>query len=532
MPQIHLRSWTLVPVLAALCVACTFDTAGLKSLSQNNGNNLNNTGNPMCGDNVIGGDETCDGTDLAGQTCVSRGFDSGTLACAIDCASFVTAACQGSGPVCGDNVIGGDETCAGTDLAGQTCVSLGYLSGDLGCADDCTTFDASGCFGATCGNSVVEGIELCDGANLAGNSCTGLGFAAGDLACDADCLGFDTSGCSTQACGNNHVEGAEACDGSDLAGQTCLTQGFYGGTLLCNAGCTAFVTTGCSLCGNEVINAPEVCDGSNLNGQSCLTQGCRVPGTLLCNTNCSAFLLTGCWINHDEDADGVDDNCDNCPTYANPGQANADGDQIGDVCESPAGASALGTINVFESMNTSVTTWTTVRGTWTPGTDQIAGTAGTDTDGNYLHPLSLPANNYSVEVNFTYRADGVAGSKWAGVIFGWQTSGGNLSNAYECLFERDTKELQIWKYTTYNNMGWVFRTSVVVTTSATNAQLRKVRGYAVSPTVRCDYSDASGATATVSWTDPYIGANSFTGKAGYRLYNESANFTSFVYYLP
>ncbi len=35
----------------------------------------------------------------------------------------------------------------------------------------------------------------------------------------------------------------------------------------------------------------------------------------------------------DADVDGVADGCDNCPAVFNPGQEDADGDDIGDVCE-------------------------------------------------------------------------------------------------------------------------------------------------------------------------------------------------------
>jgi hypothetical protein len=46
-----------------------------------------------CGNNIREGTEACDGTDLAGQTCISRGFAGGILRCLSSCAGFDTISC-------------------------------------------------------------------------------------------------------------------------------------------------------------------------------------------------------------------------------------------------------------------------------------------------------------------------------------------------------------------------------------------------------------------------------------------------------
>lgn len=99
-----------------------------------------------CGDGAIEGDEACDGAELGGQTCGDVGnFDGGTLACASDC-TFDTSACEApAGAMCGNDIIEGNEACDGAELAGQTCSDVGdFDGGTLACASDCT-IDTSGC---------------------------------------------------------------------------------------------------------------------------------------------------------------------------------------------------------------------------------------------------------------------------------------------------------------------------------------------------------------------------------------------------
>jgi len=50
----------------------------------------------LCGNNIKETGEECDGTDLAGQSCTSKGYTGGTLSCNSSC-NFVTSACTSGG---------------------------------------------------------------------------------------------------------------------------------------------------------------------------------------------------------------------------------------------------------------------------------------------------------------------------------------------------------------------------------------------------------------------------------------------------
>mgnify|MGYP000944207417 CR=1 FL=1 len=151
-----------------------------------------------CGNGVVEAGEDCDGQNLAGKTCESLGQPSGTLVCTSNCGFDITG-CDGTAPVCGDGSITGSEQCDGTNLNGQTCISRGYDGGTLACTSGCV-FDTSGCTGSgpVCGDGEIQSPEVCDGTNLGGENCTSRGFSGGTLTC-SNCM-FNTIGCTMNTC--------------------------------------------------------------------------------------------------------------------------------------------------------------------------------------------------------------------------------------------------------------------------------------------------------------------------------------------
>lgn len=253
-----------------------------------------------CGNGVRETGETCDGADLGGTTCASFGLSGGTLVCKTDCSGFNASGCGAGGVVCGNGVREGTEVCDGNDLAGQTCATRGFGGGTLACAANCATYVTSGCAGAqTCGNGTREGTEVCDGDDLANKGCADLGFTGGVLACASNCTAFDIDACTAgAACGNGVLDSGERCDGLLLDGASCESLGYRTGQLACNASCTAYNVSGCSGwsgCGNGALDGLEPCDGSKwgtVAGPSCESLGLG-SGTATCTASCG-ISIAGC----------------------------------------------------------------------------------------------------------------------------------------------------------------------------------------------------------------------------------------------
>ena len=75
----------------------------------------------------------------------------------------------------------GTSTCANfDDIFGNP-----FISGDLGCADDCLSYDIEPCY--SCGNTYKEEAEECDTNDFGGAFCSSFGYSKGSLICTEYC---------------------------------------------------------------------------------------------------------------------------------------------------------------------------------------------------------------------------------------------------------------------------------------------------------------------------------------------------------
>jgi hypothetical protein len=153
------------------------------------------TDDGVCGDGIKQSDEECDGNDLGGVDCSDFDFEEGTLVCANDCTLF-TNACS----TCGDGQLAATEECDGSNFGGLTCTDLGFDGGTLTCAQDCSQVLENGCMQApNCGNGALDVGEACDGGNLNGQTCASLGYDGGVLGCTNGCM-IDVDDCFVDEC--------------------------------------------------------------------------------------------------------------------------------------------------------------------------------------------------------------------------------------------------------------------------------------------------------------------------------------------
>lgn len=257
---------------------------------------------PHCGDGVRDLDEACDGADFGSDTCETRGFATGRLACTASC-RLDTSDCRRAErcdngrdddedslvdcddpdcrekepcPRCGDGTVNVDgEQCDGS-TGGKSCADFGFEVGTLACSH--CRYDFAGCgLGEDCeapGDEDDDGLADCD---------------------DPQCS--TAFGCPR--CGNGVLQQGEACDGSTRP--ACTDLGFDGGVTRCEASCQVN-TSGCRyfVCGDGIRDADERCDdGNQTPGDGCepgcmlLGDVCEVPVALAWGAEEAAWIWDG-----------------------------------------------------------------------------------------------------------------------------------------------------------------------------------------------------------------------------------------------
>src|SRR5687767_1296805 len=108
-----MRSLLAIVVCAAALSSCDNDRTQQRRQEQDAG--------VGCGNGLIEEGEACDGSEFGAKTCVTEGFESGTLNCSATC-ELLTSSCFRR---CGNGVLDTGESCDG-DLGKPACPDFGY----------------------------------------------------------------------------------------------------------------------------------------------------------------------------------------------------------------------------------------------------------------------------------------------------------------------------------------------------------------------------------------------------------------------
>ncbi len=155
-----------------------------------------------CGNGTVETGEDCEG-DMDKDCAEIEKV--GTIVCDAETCKWNTEDCQIK-PVCGNDLIEGNETCDG---GAKPCVQVDpetWISGDAYCNSTCNGWDIDACEpkpdACTCGNGMVETTadgcstdEVCEPTETTTCNDLALGAATTTVNCKTDCTGWDTSVC-------------------------------------------------------------------------------------------------------------------------------------------------------------------------------------------------------------------------------------------------------------------------------------------------------------------------------------------------
>ncbi len=294
-------------------------------------------------DNDCNGNFVPDDCELSGNDCNGNLVPDDCELCDNDCnGNLVPDDCELSGNDCNGNLVPDDCELSGNDCNGNRVPDECEPDGDgdrvIDDCDDCPA-DPFKTAPGICGCNVPDADSDDDGTLDCNDGCPHDPLKTLPGACGCDIPDTDSDGDGTPNC----LDGCPNDAGKTAAGVCGCgvpdTDSDRDGVPDCHDGCPS----------DPLKTAPGAC-------------GCGTPdedsdgdGTPDCSDSCPSDPLKvaagacGCGTpDTDTDGDGVPDCIDNCRTVANPGQADADQDGLGDACEDaqseierPAGASFL-----------------------------------------------------------------------------------------------------------------------------------------------------------------------------------------------
>lgn len=167
----------------------------------------------------------------------------------------------------------------------------------------------------------------------------------------------------------------------------------------CSAGPSTHVGGPCLA--NRTCDDGQVCDQTDPGGPVCLDENGDVDGDGIPNGKDFCEHMAG--GDHDEDLDGIGDECDACPIAKPPAQADADKDAVDSPCD-PDPRTPGDKIILFNGFNAPITG---APATWKfQGGEAVVTPAAADSIEELVIPLSRTTNHMAILAG--YRVDAVA----------------------------------------------------------------------------------------------------------------------------